>query len=160
MFHVNCSDTARPLTGDCPDDSSDVEVCCVGCGTDTDWLRLRTSCRTFASIGSDAIRPLHRRWTNNNRLLARIIQRMIRGRFGRRPARCGADIARPRAIHSCKGMVSRKNHGFPIPESRQKFRSSERIKIVRGCADDNALNGRSETGSETEQVGSEMNGRR
>jgi hypothetical protein len=57
-------------------------------------------------------------------------------------------------------MVSNLNTGFPIPESRQPFRSSERHKILRECADVDALNGRSETGSETEQVGSGMNGRR
>jgi hypothetical protein len=55
-------------------------------------------------------------------------------------------------------MVSRKNTGFPISESRQISCLSERIKIVRGCADDRALTGRSETVSETERVGSEVNG--
>jgi hypothetical protein len=53
-------------------------------------------------------------------------------------------------------MVSRKIKGFHISESRQKSRSTERIKwMMIG-----ALNGHSETGSETEQVGSGMNGRR
>jgi hypothetical protein len=61
---------------------------------------------------------------------------------------------------NASGMVSNQNTGFPIPESRQKFSSFERIKIACGCADDHALTGRSETGSETEQVGSGMNGRR
>ena len=50
-----------------------------------------------------------------------------------------------------------KNQGFQVSESRPKSHSAERIKM-----DDlmDALNGRSETGSETEQVGSGMNGRR
>jgi hypothetical protein len=57
-------------------------------------------------------------------------------------------------------MVSNQNTGFPIPESRQKFSSFERIKFASGFADYHALIGRSETGSETKQVGSVMNGRR
>jgi hypothetical protein len=56
-------------------------------------------------------------------------------------------------------MVSNQITGFQIPESRQKSRSTERIKIQHGC-NDRALNGRSETGSGMEQVGSGMNGRR
>ena len=59
-----------------------------------------------------------------------------------------------------KGMVSNQNAGFPIPESRADFVRLNVSKFVRGCADDKALNGRSETGSETERVGSEMNARR
>jgi len=50
--------------------------------------------------------------------------------------------------------------GFPIPESRPKSRPAERLEFVHRCANDEALNGRSETGSETEQVGSGMNERR
>jgi len=57
---------------------------------------------------------------------------------------------------NASGMVSRKNKGFQISESRQ---NSVRLNVsnwmMRG-----ALNERSETGSETEQVGSGMNGRR
>jgi hypothetical protein len=41
-------------------------------------------------------------------------------------------------------MVSNPNTGFPIPESRHKSRSIERIKMD----DDNAPSGISETGSE------------
>lgn len=85
---------------------------------------------------------------------------MLRGYFAGRFAEYYADMARLAALPSSKGMVSNKNTGFPIPESRHSFCSSERVKIVRGCADDNALNGRSEAGSETKQVGSGMNGRR
>lgn len=59
-----------------------------------------------------------------------------------------------------KGMVSNQNTGFPIPESRTGYVRLNVSKFVRGCADHKALNGRSETGSEMEQVGSEMNGRR
>jgi hypothetical protein len=57
---------------------------------------------------------------------------------------------------NASGMVSSKNQGFQVSESRQKSRSTGRIKLDV----DGALNGRSETGSETEQVGSGMNGRR
>jgi len=52
---------------------------------------------------------------------ASMIHRMLRGRY--------ADIARLAALLSCKGMVSIKMTGFPIPESREKFRSAERIQI-------------------------------
>ena len=61
---------------------------------------------------------------------------------------------------NASGMVSNQNTGFLIQESRQKSRSFERIKFASKCADDQALTGHSETGSETERVGSEVNGRR
>jgi hypothetical protein len=52
-------------------------------------------------------------------------------------------------------MVSRKNQGFQVSESRQNH-----VRLnVSNCMMMGALNGRSETGSETEQVGSGMNGR-
>jgi hypothetical protein len=53
-------------------------------------------------------------------------------------------------------MVSRKNQGFQVLESRQnRVRLNVSKWMILG-----ALNGRSETVSETEQVGSGMNGRR
>jgi hypothetical protein len=53
-------------------------------------------------------------------------------------------------------MVSRKNQGFQVAESRQNpVQLNVSNWMMMG-----ALNGRSETGSETEQVGSGMNGRR
>lgn len=39
-----------------------------------------------------------------------------------------ADIARLADLPSSKGMVSRKNHGFHVSESRQRTRSFERLK--------------------------------
>ena len=59
-----------------------------------------------------------------------------------------------------RGWCLNKITGFQVSESRQKSRSIERIKIGADDVNDEALNGRSETGSETEQVGSGMNGRR
>jgi hypothetical protein len=57
---------------------------------------------------------------------------------------------------NASGMVSRKNQGFQVSESRQN-----RVRLnVSNWMMMGALNGRSETGSETEQVGSGMNGRR
>jgi hypothetical protein len=38
-------------------------------------------------------------------------------------------------------MVSRKNHGFQVSESRPNHVRLNVSKCVRGCADDNALNG-------------------
>jgi hypothetical protein len=57
---------------------------------------------------------------------------------------------------NASGMVSRKNQDFQVSESRQ-----DRVRLnVSNWMMMGALNGRSETGSETEQVGSSMNGRR
>jgi hypothetical protein len=57
---------------------------------------------------------------------------------------------------NASGMVSRKNQGFRVSESRQnRVRLNVSNWMVLG-----GLNGRSETGSETERVGSGMNGRR
>jgi hypothetical protein len=39
MLPGNCSDTARLLPGDCPDDSSDVGRMLRGHSVDTDWPR-------------------------------------------------------------------------------------------------------------------------
>jgi hypothetical protein len=57
---------------------------------------------------------------------------------------------------NASGMVSRKNQAFQVSESRQnRVRLNVSKWMMMG-----ALNGRSETGSEMEQVGSGMNGRR
>jgi hypothetical protein len=57
---------------------------------------------------------------------------------------------------NASGMVSRKNQGFQVLESLQN-----RVRLnVSNWMMMGALNGRSETGSETEQVGSGINGRR
>jgi hypothetical protein len=62
----------------------------------------------------------------------------------------------PDSEANASGMVSRKNQGFRVSESRQnRVRLNVSNWMVLG-----ALNGRSETGSETERVGSGMNGRR
>jgi hypothetical protein len=71
-----------------------------------------------------------------------------------------AAVARLAALFFDKGMVSNQMTGFPIPESRQRFRSTEHLKLLTKCGYYKALDERSETGSETEQVGSGMNGRR
>jgi hypothetical protein len=62
----------------------------------------------------------------------------------------------PNSEANASGMVSSKNQGFQVSESRQN-----RVRLnVSNWMMMGALNGRSETGSETEQVGSGMNGRR
>ena len=63
-------------------------------------------------------------------------------------------------LTSSKGMVSRKITAFPFQKAATNSVRLNVSKFVRGCADHKALNGRSETGSETEQVGSGMNERR
>ena len=73
---------------------------------------------------------------------------------------CRVAAFRSSAQRTRWGMVSIKMTGFPIPESRSKSRSIERTAMPHLCANSEALNERSETGSETEQVGSGMNGRR
>ena len=70
-----------------------------------------------------------------------------------------ADSRRQRQPYSDKGMVSNQNDRLSIPESRKRSRLAERIKIHARMGDYEALNGCSETGSETKQVGSGMNGR-
>jgi len=57
-----------------------------------------------------------------------MFHRMLRGYFAGRFAEYCADIAPFAASLSCKGMVSIKMTGFPIPESRDDFRLTERIK--------------------------------
>jgi hypothetical protein len=67
------------------------------------------------------------------RKIAGIFHRQLRGDLaghdGGHFAGCYAAIARFVALTSGKGMVSNQNTGFPIPESRQRFRSFERHKI-------------------------------
>ena len=57
-------------------------------------------------------------------------------------------------------MVSRKIKAFRFQKAVTDSVHPNVSKFVRECADHKALNGRSETGSETEQVGSGMNERR
>ena len=64
---------------------------------------------------------------------ARKCHRQLRGHLlghysGHFAGHCTA-IARLAALPWCKGMVSNQNTGFPIPESRHRFRSTERHKI-------------------------------
>jgi hypothetical protein len=62
-----------------------------------------------------------------------MIHRMLRGHYGGHygghcAGRC-AVVARLAALFFNKGMVSNKITRFPIPESRQKSRSIERMKL-------------------------------
>jgi hypothetical protein len=62
----------------------------------------------------------------------------------------------PGSEANASGMVSRKTQGFQVSESLQN-----RVRLnVSNWMMMGELNGRSETGSETEQVGSGINGRR
>jgi hypothetical protein len=66
------------------------------------------------------------------------------------------DFGRGWCLEKNQGFqVSEKNQGFQVSESRQNRVWLNVSNWMMG-----ALNGRSETGSETEQVGSGMNGRR
>jgi hypothetical protein len=58
-----------------------------------------------------------------------------------------------------RGWCLTKMTGFPIPESRQRFCVIDRFQLAHGSANCKALNKRSETDGETEQVGSGINGR-
>jgi len=70
-------------------------------------------------------------------MLRRTLHRTLRGCYGGRyggrcagrHAGCCADIARLAALFFNKGMVSSKNQGFQVSESRNKSRSPERIKL-------------------------------
>ena len=84
-----------------------------------------TVARTFTSVARDVSRQLLRQCS----AVARTIHRTLRGCCAGYHAGCCADIARLPALHSCKGMVSNQNTGFPIPESRENSRSTERHKI-------------------------------
>lgn len=72
--------TAQTLRGSCPAIARTIHQTLGGCCADIpwtrtgrglvmDWMRRRSSCRPFASIGSDAIRPLPGCWPNNTRRL-------------------------------------------------------------------------------------------
>jgi len=100
---------------------------------------MRPNSRTALRVCSDVagIFPGH------SRIHCVQIQRMLHRpfRWTRRELRTA--VARLAALHLCKGMVSNQNTGFPISESRQRFHSSERIKLRAQYAEYNALNGHS-----------------
>jgi len=99
-----------------------------------------------ANFGANIHRSLVRRFppTARTRLgscpaIARMIHRMLRGRYGghyggrcagRHAGHC-AVVTRLAALFFDKGMVSNQNTGFPIPESRQRFRSIEHLNLMR-----------------------------
>jgi len=145
-FPANCSDTARKLPGNCPDDSADT-------APDTTLDAARTAAWTAAVItksfanhranfganfGANIHRSLVRRFppTARTRLgscsvIARMIHRMLRRTLrGNCP-----EIARPllvfRPYFLIRGWCLTKMTGFPIPESRQRFRSTEHLKLMR-----------------------------
>jgi hypothetical protein len=59
-----------------------------------------------------------------------------------------------------RGWCLTKIPAFPFQKAATNSVRLNVSKCLRGCADHTALNGRSETGSETARVGSELNGRR
>jgi hypothetical protein len=75
-----------------------------------------------------------------------------------------ARIARGYCATCClifdKGMVSNQNERLSIPESRNKWRSAERLKTHALMRKFRRTEREFETGSATERVGSGMNGRR
>ena len=79
-------------------------------------------------------------------------------RWTRRELR--AAVARLVSLSLIRGWCLTKMPAFPFQKAATDFVRLNVSKCVLGCADDKALNGRSETGSETEQVGSGVNGRR
>ena len=69
-------------------------------------------------------------------------------------------VVRLAALSLIRGWCLTKMTAFTLQKAATDSVRLNVSRIVRGCADHKALNGRSETGSETEQVGSGMNGRR
>jgi hypothetical protein len=97
-----------------------------------DCPRLRTVCRTFARIGSDAARPLPVRYPD----AARTLPGQVAGNYVDNSADATPEILPDTArtlrglrpyIH-VRGWCLTKMTGFPIPESRHKSRSAERSK--------------------------------
>ena len=71
-----------------------------------------------------------------------------------------ADIARLAALFLIRGWCLTKMNGFQFQKAARNHVRLNVSKLSHWCANDEALNERSETGSETEQVGSGINGRR
>ena len=146
----NCSATARLLPGRFIGRwaavAPDVARIRTGRSLVMDWMRLRTSCRPFASIGSDAIRPLPGCWPNNTRLLPGYFIGCCPNDSADDAPDILPDAARTlrglRLYLQVRGWCLTKMTGFPIPESRPNHVRLNVSKYVRGCADENALNGR------------------
>ena len=133
-FPANCPDTSRQLLGNCPDASPNVARMIR-------WT-LRGRC---ADVAPDATPDVAR-------TLRRTLRRMLRGNC--------AEIARLLLVLRPYLLI----RGWCHPKIRAfKFQKAARNHVslnVSNWVMIGALNGRSETGSETEQVGSGMNGRR
>ena len=71
-----------------------------------------------------------------------------------------ADITRLAALFLIRGWCLTKLNGFQFQKAARNHVRLNVPKLTQGCANAEALNGRSETRSGTEQVGSGMNGRR
>ena len=134
IFPANCSDTTRKLPGNCPDDSPDAAR--TAAVITKSFANYRAN--FGANFGADIHRRLVRRFPPTARtprgrrpVIARIIRRTLR-RSPRRMLRGNcAVVARLAALFFNKGMVSNQNTGFPIPESRQRFRSIEHLNLMR-----------------------------
>jgi len=136
-----------------PDAAGKLPGCCADAAPDATPDAARTAAaiaKSFANhranIGADIHRRLVRCFllTAGIRLgsspaIARMIHRMLRGCFGghyggrcagRHAGHC-AVVTRLAALFFDKGMVSNQNTGFPIPESRQRFRSIEHLNLMR-----------------------------
>ena len=139
---VNCFPaTARTLRGCCPANAGMIRRTLRrtpfrtlhGHSADTDCLRSRLRTGHGLDAAADSGPDIRRKRLGRGPSVARTLAgycpadartscQQLRGRFSGRyagnPTGCGADIARLAASHSCKGMVSIKMTGFPIPESR------------------------------------------
>ena len=138
-FPANCPDTSRMFRGRCVGRHAG---CCVEiartrtgcghtCGLTADWSWIGRGCGPCAGHTRASARTLPGCCPDNSTDVARMIRRTPR-RTPRRMLRgnCAA-VARLAALFFNKGMVSNQNTGFPIPESRQRFRSTEHLKLMR-----------------------------
>lgn len=129
-FSNNCSDTARLLPGECPDDSSDVgrmlRRMLRGHCADTDWPRTGHGLEATADSVPDIRRNRLGRCSADARTSCRKLRGQFSGRYTGNPTGCCADIARLAASHLCKGMVSSK---YPAFQSQKAARNYVRLNV-------------------------------
>ncbi len=150
MFPGNCSDTAWKLSGDCPHDSADVartrSGCGHGCGLTADWSWTGCGCEHRAGHLSASARTLPVHCPDAGRII---------------PGYCldnspddsvddTSDIL-PNAARTLRdlllylqvrGWCLTKMTAFTLQKASTDSVRLNVSRFVRGCAEDNALNGR------------------
>jgi hypothetical protein len=159
MLPANCPDTARLLHGSCPSITGMLRGRFTGASPALRRSLRRTLRGKFSGCRADMTRQLPGSCSVAARQIARIFHRQLRGNLAGMTADISPDTARLlRGLLpyiQVRGWCLTKIPAFQFQKAAHNSIRLNVLKLTHRCVNYHALTGRSETGSETKQVGSE-----